>query len=248
MDKQSWKIVKPTKDMVLCQLSSLGVKVQAIIAGTSYAFWDILVPTKDEAVTLTRKTLENQEFFFHTKYMGRRQTPVSVYEVLSFLRDANLATYMLNFGDIVSATHDGMRGKWRLDIMLDIKTFYSVPNWLDVEGRMLTVIASGRKRSCWHCSDIGHLFAVCPEKKAPKKPDQNPGTLPSVLINNEKEAPTSVGIKTPTPAGRKIQPLGPHSWKSSQMDTNSSPHSQSDKYHQFLLCPINKIPKVQRPT
>ena len=38
VDKWSRKIVKPAKDMVLRQLSSLGVKVQAIIAGTSYAF------------------------------------------------------------------------------------------------------------------------------------------------------------------------------------------------------------------
>ena len=102
-------IVKPAKDMVLRLLSSLGVKVQAIIAGSSYAFWDILLPTEDEAVALTRKTLENKEFFFRTEYMGRRRTTVSVYEVPSFLRDANLAAFMLNFGNIVSATHDGMR-------------------------------------------------------------------------------------------------------------------------------------------
>ena len=63
VDKRSRKIVKPVKDMVLCQLSSLGVKVQAIIAGTSYTFWDILLPS-EEAVTLTRKTLENKEYFF----------------------------------------------------------------------------------------------------------------------------------------------------------------------------------------
>ena len=139
MDKQSRKIVKPAKDMVLCQLSSLGVKVQAIIAGTSYAFWDILVPTEDEAIALTHKTLEYKEFFFRTEYIGQWWTTVSVYEVPSFLRDANLATYMLNFGDIISATHDGMRGEWRFDIMLDIKTFYSIPNWLNVEGRRLPV-------------------------------------------------------------------------------------------------------------
>ena len=42
VDKRSCKIVKP---MVLRQLSSLGIKVQAIIAGTSYAFWDILLPS-----------------------------------------------------------------------------------------------------------------------------------------------------------------------------------------------------------
>ena len=166
VDKRSRKIVKPAKDIVLCLLSSLGIKVQAIIAGSSYAFWDILLPNEDEAVALTRKTLENKEY---KEYMGWRRTTVSVYEVPSFFRDANLAAFMLNFGDIVSATHDGMRGEWRFDIMLDAKTFYSVPNWLDVEGRRLPVIVSRRKPTCWHCGEIGHLSAVCPGKKRPRK-------------------------------------------------------------------------------
>ena len=201
VDKRSRKIIKPAKDMVLRQIFSLGVKAQAIIAGTSYAFWDILLPTIDEAVALTRKPLENKEFFFRTEYMGRWRTTVSIYEVPSFLRDANLAAYMLQFGDIVSATHDGMRGEWRFDIMLDMKTFYSVPNWLEVEGRRLPVIVSGRKPACWHCGEIGHLSAVCPGKKAPKKPDHKPGTLPPVVTTNtEKEAP----VVSPTPAGKKI--------------------------------------------
>ena len=40
VDKRSRNIMKPAKDMVLRQLSSLGVKAQAIIAGTlSGIFW-----------------------------------------------------------------------------------------------------------------------------------------------------------------------------------------------------------------
>ena len=251
VDKRSRKIVKPAKDMVLRQISSLGVKAQAIIAGASYAFWDILLPTIEDAVALTKKSLENKEFFFRTEYMGRRRTMVSIYEVPSFLRGANLAAYMLQFGDIVSATHDGMRGEWRFDIMLDMKTFYSVPNWLEVEGRRLPVIVSGRKPACWHCGEIGHLSAVCPGKKAPKKPDHKPNTLsPVVKTNTEKEAPvvspTSAGKKKPTPpssptvnseeakaewltvgkGGRKLQPEDPRSQKSSQVGTDSSPHSK----------------------
>ena len=70
--------------------------------------------------------------------------------------------------------------------MLDAKTFFSVPNWLDVEGRRLPVIVSGRKPACWHCGEIGHLSAVCPGKKAPKKPDQDAGTPPPVGKNNDK--------------------------------------------------------------
>ena len=248
--------MKPAKDMVLRQLSSLGVKAQAIIAGTSYAFWDILVPTVEEAVALTKKKLENKEYFFRTEYMGRRRTTVSIYEVPSFLRDANLAAYMLQFGDIVSATHDGMRGEWRFDIMLDAKTFYSVPNWLEVEGRRLPVIVSGKKPTCWHCGEIGHLSTVCPGKKAPKKPDQKLGTLPPVVSDTEKEAPvvspTPAGIiKKPTPpssptvntevsgaewltvgkGGRKLQPADPHSRKLSQVGTNSLPPLPSKVQH-----------------
>ena len=252
VDKRSRKIVKPAKDMVLHQISSLGVKAQAIIAGTSYAFWDILLPTIEEAVALTRKPLENKEYFFRTEYMGRRRTTVSIYEVPSYLRDTNLAAYMLQFGDIVSATHDGMHGEWRFDIMLDMKTFYSVPNWLEVEGRRLHVIVSGRKPACWHCGEIGHLSAVCPGKKAPKKPDHKPGTLPPVVTTKtEKEAPvvspTPAGKKISTPpssptvnseeakaewltvrkGGRKLQPEDPHSQKLSQVGTDSPPPSKN---------------------
>ena len=184
--------------------------------------------------------------------MGRRRTTVSIYEVPSFLRDVNLAAYMLQFGDIVSATHDGMRGEWRFDIMLDMKTFYSVPNWLEVEGRRLPVIVSGRKPACRHCGEIGHLSAVWPGKKAPKKPDHKPGTLPPVVTTNtEKEAPvvspTPAGKKIPTPPssptvnseeagaewltvgknGRKLQPEDPHSQKLSQVGTNNPPTSKN---------------------
>ena len=81
--------------------------------------------------------------------------------------------------------------------MLDVKTLYSVPNWLDVEGCRLPGIVSGRKHACWHCGEIGHLSAVSSGKKAPKKPDQNPGTFPPVLTNNEKESP----VVSPTLSG-----------------------------------------------
>ena len=192
--------------------------------------------------------------------MGRWRTTVSVYEVPSFLRDANLAAFMLNFGDIISATHDGMRGEWRLDIMLDAKTFYSVP-WLDVEGRRLPVIVSGRKPACWHCGEIGHLSAVCPGKKAPKKPDQNPGTPPPVVTNNEKEAPvvspTSAAKKSPTPptsstvsskeAGAEWLTVG-KKWEEDPTSGSSLPKVDPGGHQQFphlqkqILCTTNKIP------
>ena len=71
VDKRSRKIVKPTKDMVMRQLSSLDVKVLAVIADTSYASRDVLLLIAEDAVGLTRKALENKEFIFRTEYMRR---------------------------------------------------------------------------------------------------------------------------------------------------------------------------------
>ena len=73
--------------------------------------------------------------------------------------------------------------------MLDDKTFYSISNWLDLEGRWLPVIISGLKPACWHCSAIGHISVVCPKKMVPKKPDPARDTLPPTMAIDEKEAP-----------------------------------------------------------
>ena len=71
VDKRLLKIVKPHKDMVVCQLTSLGVKVLAVIAGTSYDFWDVMSLTAEGAVALPRKPLENKDYIFRTEHMRR---------------------------------------------------------------------------------------------------------------------------------------------------------------------------------
>ena len=45
-----------------------GHKGAGHLAGNSDAFWNILVPTEDEAVALTRKTLENKKNFFRNTW------------------------------------------------------------------------------------------------------------------------------------------------------------------------------------
>ena len=134
-DKRSCKIVKPTEYMVIRQLSCLGVKID----GTSMAFgvcWCRLLKIPSP---LFYPPPENKDYIFRTEYIERRLTTVSIYEVPSFLR-RKFSRFMLKFCDIVSASHDGMHGEWRFNLMLDCKTFYSIPNWLDLDGCRLPVI------------------------------------------------------------------------------------------------------------
>ena len=56
--------------MVSKSFAGESVKVLAIIAGTSYAFWNVLLPTTEDTVALTRKTLETKEHILCTfRYM-----------------------------------------------------------------------------------------------------------------------------------------------------------------------------------
>ena len=42
----------------------------AILAGTSYAFWDVQLITNEDTIALIRKTLELKVYIFKTKYLG----------------------------------------------------------------------------------------------------------------------------------------------------------------------------------
>ena len=100
VDKRTNRIVKTTKDLVTRLLASLGVNVQAIIAGTSYTFWDVLLLTIEDAIALMRKTLETKEYIFKTEYLDQWRIMVAVDKVPSNLIDKNLAAYRLQFGDV----------------------------------------------------------------------------------------------------------------------------------------------------
>ena len=57
---------------------------------------------------------------------------MAVDEVSRYLIKENIAAYILQFGDIVSAKHDNICGEWRFNIMIKHKTF-PIPHWLDLE-------------------------------------------------------------------------------------------------------------------
>ena len=148
-DKKTKRTVRATKDLVIKSLTGLGVKVLAVIAGISYPFWDVLLPTSEDAVALTRKPLDTKDHVFRVEYLGRRRTTVTVFDVPGYFFDENIAAYMMQYGEIIDVSHDSMRGEWRFDLMIDHKTFHSIPNWLDLDGRKLPIIVNGRKPACW---------------------------------------------------------------------------------------------------
>ena len=74
--------------------------------------------------------------------------------------------------------------------MIDSNTFFSIPNWLDLERHRLPVFVTKRKPVCWYNREIGHHSAIFLGKKAPEKaPDYIRNTSPPVTVKSKKEAP-----------------------------------------------------------
>ena len=103
----------------MVQLSSLGVNVQALIASTTYAFWDVLMRTAEEAVALTRKTREQRVFLPHRIYGAGADYGIYQYTRSLASSNANSAAFMLSFGDSLGFTWRNVRGvEVRLDVGL----------------------------------------------------------------------------------------------------------------------------------
>ena len=218
VDKRTRRVIRPTKIVVLKELTSLGIRVQQIIAGNSYAMWRVLLPSPEDAVALTKTPLENKDHIFKVEYMGRRRTMVTLHEVPEYYGVKNLTAHMMDYGDVVAVHPDSYLGEWKFELMLDFKTFHSIPNWLDVNGERIPMIISGRKPACWRCSQVGHLSAACPGKKDPKKhPVTTQDSLPPNKATVRKEAPVvspAVGTQNPLGVGVQVEAPPPSESKS----------------------------------
>ena len=40
----------------------------------------------------------------------------------------------------------------------------AIPNTLEYESQVMTVVVEGRKPQCWHCKQLGHFSKSCPQK------------------------------------------------------------------------------------
>ena len=81
------------------------------------------------------------------------------YAIPSYLIEENLAAY------ICKLETSCLYGEWGYDIVIDRKA-YSIPNWLDLKGRRLPVIGTGRKPAYENCGEMSSLCKL-PEEEGP---------------------------------------------------------------------------------
>lgn len=122
------------------------------------------------------RSLLQKKTYFKTEYNGRRRTSSNIRVPLPFIGE-QLAAILSHCDQ--SATCDSLTRRWSFEIMLDRKSFFFIPECLDVWGLKLPIII-GRIETCWKS---GHLSYSCPKKQASGSQapiDQNPLLVASV--------------------------------------------------------------------
>lgn len=122
--------------------------------------WDILLPTLEDCVTLTKKDIQNKEIIC-AEYICQRWARVAVYEVLPFISGLYLGAFIIKYGYMVRVSPH----KKSFDFIIDHKDFNCTPNCLTVDGRKLPVIVSRIRLAHWRCEETGHTLLKSPWKK-----------------------------------------------------------------------------------
>lgn len=121
-----------------------------IVCGVSVFMWDVLLPTTEDSIKMVNMDLITKDLILR----GMKKTSVVVFEVPAHMKGK---AYFMQFREILGYSSDHKVGEWRFDVMLCRRAFDTIPSMLDIDERMLPVIVTGRRPTCWKCGKTGHM-------------------------------------------------------------------------------------------
>ena len=170
----------------------------------SFATWDVLLPTEEEAVRRAVRDLTFQNVRLQPEYLGCRRTKVKVFGIPPTLEPDHVAAYLSEFGDVEAMSplygKSGIQvSDYAFTLNLRREMFDAIPDTIQFMKHRLTVVVEGRKPHCRACGKQGHLARNCPERsQSANAAARVPVTRPAGTINKGKAATKSPATKTPT--------------------------------------------------
>ena len=133
----------------------------------SFATWDVLLPTKEQAAKLVESCINTKFFSLQPEYMGTRRIRVTVRNVPANLPGKVVASYLSAFGWVEEmmqpcATAETAHGDYTFRLCLDREGFQAISDTLYFRDRQMMVVVEGRRPRCRNCKQVGHLTKVCP--------------------------------------------------------------------------------------
>ena len=135
----------------------------------SFATWDVLLPTEDQAAKLAANNITTKYFRLQPEYRGTRRLPVTICNVPAHITGEVLAAYLSSYGQVeeynlLRSPAGTAYGDYAFRLCLTRDGFKAIPETLISGDRQMIVMVEGRRPRCWSCKQIGHISKFCPEK------------------------------------------------------------------------------------
>ena len=138
----------------------------------SFAIWDVLLPSKEQAAKAASSTIITKFFRLQPEYMGTRRVCVTVCNVPSFITREVLAAFLSKFGQVeesnlLRSAAGTAYGDHVFRLCLDREGFQAILEVIVSRERQMMVVVEGQRPCCWSCKQLGHISKFCPQKDPP---------------------------------------------------------------------------------
>ena len=175
----------------------------------SFATWDVLLPSKEQAAKAASTTITTKFFRLQPEYMGTRRVRVTVCNVPAFITGEVLAAFLSKFGrveesNLLRSAAGTACGDHVFRICLDREGFQAIPEVIISRERQMMVVVEGRRPRCWSCKQLGHISKFCPQKNPANAAAATDTTATTTTTATITTAITS--SKTPEKESGQVQP------------------------------------------
>ena len=135
----------------------------------SFATWDVLLPTEDQAAMLAANNITTKYFRLQPEYRGTRRLRVTICNGPASITGEVLAAYLSSYGQVeeynlLRSPAGTAYEDYAFRLCLTRDGFKAIPEILISGDRQMIVMVEGRRPRCWSCKQIGHISKFCPKK------------------------------------------------------------------------------------
>ena len=192
-DLKTKRLVGLNKDTFEELLRKSGIPCQ-YFCRKSFATWDVLLPTEEQAAKTAEKDIITKHFRLQPEYQGTRRLRVTVCNVPAIITGEVLAAYLSAFGQVeefnlLRSPAGTAYGDYAFRLCLTRDGFKAIPETAICGDRQMIVLVEGRRPRCWGCKQIGHIAKFCPQR--PENKEKTTSTTTTTTTTGDAAATTT---------------------------------------------------------
>ena len=226
-DIKTRRIANVNKEKFEETLKSVGIPGK-YICRRSFATWDVLLPTEEQAKKLATSNINTKYFRLQPEYLGKRHIKVTVCNASMELNGDVLAAYLSTHGGVeeyklITSAHGTAFGDYVFTMILDRGGFHSIPHTIIYRDTTMMVVVEGRKPLCWNCKKLGHFSRSCLQKTTITGPKTTSTTSDTINTTTMTTKTTTAAASTNSNPETGVQPEKEEGWTLVKRNKKKSP-------------------------